>query len=105
MNRPVLLILFFLLAAIPLTVTPASAFDWNKGSLGEGEHRHYVPPVSNPFLNETPFITTEVRLLYIYYNFPNNILTSGLGASGGGNLVFLGTQFRWRVTADLVIYY
>lgn len=95
MNRPVFHILFFFLAVTSLTVAPASAFDRDyKGSLREGRYRHYVPPVSNPFLNETPFITTEVRLLYIYNNFPNNILTSGLGASGGGNLVFLGTQFR-----------
>jgi len=92
----------FFLAVAPLTVAPASAFDWDyKGSLGEGKHGHYVPPVSNPFLNETPFITTEVRLLYIYNNFPNNILTSGLGPLGGGNLVFLGTQFRVAVSDRL----
>jgi len=54
-----------LLAVTRLTVAPASAFNWDfKGSLGEGKHGHYVPPVSNPFLNETPFITTD---LVIYY--------------------------------------
>ncbi len=95
MNRSIFLILFFLLAVTPLTVVPASAFDWDyKGSLGEGKHGHYVPPVSNPFLNESPFITTEVRPLYIYNNFPNNILTPGLGAAGGGNFVLYGTQVR-----------
>lgn len=55
MNRPVSLILFFLLAAVSLTVAPVMAIDWDyKGSLGEGKHERYVPPVSNPFLNETP---------------------------------------------------
>ena len=104
MNRPVLLILFFVLAAIPLTVTPASAFDWNKGSLGEGEHRHYVPPVSNPFLNETPFITTEVRLVYIHNDIPGNVLANtpfAPGTPGGGLIDAYAIQLRVALTNRL----
>src|SRR3546814_6096228 len=51
-------------AAAPL---PAMAEDGNdsflgldlNGSLGEGRHSRYVPPLTNPVFNETPYITTE----------------------------------------------
>jgi hypothetical protein len=45
-----------------------------KGSLGENGFKHYVPPVSNPLFNETPFITTEVRPIWLH----NDILKSSL---------------------------
>src|SRR3546814_8989847 len=55
-------------AAAPL---PAMAEDGNdsflgldlNGSLGEGRHSRYVPPLTNPVFNETPYITTEVRAI------------------------------------------
>lgn len=40
-----------------------SALDLD-GSVGEGEHK-YVPAISNPLFNETPYITTEARPIYI----------------------------------------
>jgi|GEM_PF-4581192 len=47
------------LAAV-LAAGPALA-----GSLGEGGFSRYVPAVTMPTLNETPFITTEVKPIYI----------------------------------------
>lgn len=96
MNRPVFLILFFLFAATLSTVAPVLAVDL--GSLGEGKHTHYVPNVSNPFLNETPYITTEVRPIYIYNNFPNDIMTPGQGPLGGGNITLMATQLRVAIS-------
>ena len=104
MNRLVYLILFFLLAGTPLTVTPASAFEWNKGSLGEGKHGHYVPPVSNPFLNETPFITTEVRPVFIHNEIPGDVFANTVfapGTAGGGQINLLAVQLRVALTDRL----
>jgi hypothetical protein len=45
----------------------ATAFDFDpKGSLGEGKFKRYVPPLAQPYFNETPYITTEARLVYLY---------------------------------------
>src|SRR3546814_20081901 len=70
-------------AAAPL---PAMAEDGNdsflgldlNGSLGEGRHSRYVPPLTTPVFNETPSITTEVRPTYLY-----NLLTADLFNNGG----------------------
>ena len=51
-------------------------FDF-KGSLGPGKHTRYVPPLANPLFNETPYITTEVRPLFIYNKIPDSFLTTG----------------------------
>jgi hypothetical protein len=107
MNRPVSLILLFLLAAVPMTVAPASAFDEdNKGSLGEGKHKRYVPPVSNPFLNETPYITSEVRPIIIHNDVPDNVLANtpfAPGAPGGGHLNVFAFQMRFALNDRLGI--
>lgn len=42
-----------------------------KGSLGEGRHSRYVPPLTNPVFNETPYITTEARGIYMYNEIPD----------------------------------
>lgn len=60
-------------AATPL---PAAAEDGFlgldlKGSLGEGRHTRYVPPLTNPVFNETPYITTEARGIYMYNEIPD----------------------------------
>src|SRR3546814_9133790 len=67
-------------AAAPL---PAMAEDGNdsflgldlNGSLGEGRHSRYVPPLTNPVFNETPYITTEVRAIYLYNRLPEDFVT------------------------------
>ncbi|PKP75608.1 MAG: hypothetical protein CVT84_02340 [Alphaproteobacteria bacterium HGW-Alphaproteobacteria-6] len=48
-----------------------------RGSFGPGGFSRYVPPVSHPTLNESPFITTEIRPIFAYHNIPNDFLTDG----------------------------
>lgn len=92
------------LAFTLLTASPAWAIDWDlKGSLGEGKHKRYVPPVSNPLLNETPYITTEVRPIYINHKFPSNTPLPALGplGLGGGNTNIFAIQLRIALTERL----
>ena len=100
-------ILTGLLAIILFSVSPALAVDWDfKGSLGEGRHKHYVPPVSNPFLNETPFITTEARLIILHNTIPEDVLADTViapGVSGGGHINVFTIQLRLALTERLGI--
>lgn len=71
-------------AALALPAMPATAADWAdawkfdfKGSLGQGKHTRYVPPLVNPLFNETPYITTEARPLHLHYDLPSKFLTTG----------------------------
>ena len=50
-------------AAPGTALSAESMFDF-KGSLGEGRHTRYVPPLVNPLFNETPYITTGLRPAY-----------------------------------------
>jgi hypothetical protein len=72
-----------------------------KGSLGEGEHKHYVPPVSNPILNETPFITTEIRPFHMYQSISEDAPLPGLGPLGGGSINLTAIQIRVALTDRL----
>lgn len=65
------------------------------GSLGEGRHSRYVPPLTNPIFNETPYITTEARAFYFYHELPDDFVTDG----GHVNLVAL--QLRLALTERL----
>jgi hypothetical protein len=65
------------------------------GSFGENGFDRYVPAVTNPLFNETPFITTEVKPIYIYHDIPNDFLT------GGGNVNVLALQARVALTDRL----
>jgi len=65
------------------------------GSFGEGGFDRYVPSVTNPLFNETPFITTELKPLYIYHDIPNDFLSEG----GSANVVAL--QARLAITERL----
>jgi len=81
-------------------VAPVHALDLDlKGSLGEGKFKRYVPPVSNPLLNETPYITTEARLALIHHAFPNT--APGLGLPGGGHVNIVALQVRVALTERL----
>ncbi len=66
-----------------------------KGSLGEGRHSRYVPPMTNPILNETPYITTEARLFYFYNKLPDKFVTSG------GEVHLIALQLRLALTERL----
>lgn len=67
----------------------ASAFDFDlHGSMKEGGPGHYVPPVSNPLFNETPYITTELRPIFIYHDIADDFLT------GGGRIHVIAAEVR-----------
>lgn len=81
-KRVVALAIVCAVAAVPL---PAMAKDGDdglfgldlKGSLGKDRHTRYVPPLTNPVFNETPYITTEARLIYLYNRLPKSFVTDG----------------------------
>lgn len=76
----------------------ALAFDFNlKGSLREGGHKTYVPPVSNPLFNETPYITTELRPVWIRQGVPGTV--AGLPVDGTLDVIAL--QARVALTDRL----
>lgn len=66
-----------------------------EGSLGEGGHSRYVPPLTNPLFNETPYITTEARAIYFYHALPNDFVT------GGGDVNLVALQLRVALTERL----
>ena len=68
-----------------------------QGSFSEGgfERDQYVPPIGNPVLNESPFITTEARPFYAYHAIPEGFVTDG----GHANVV--GFQVRLALTDRL----
>ncbi len=90
-----------LLAAILFgAVTQAAALDLNfKGSLGEGGHKRYVPAVSNPLFNETPYITTELRPMWLHQPIPGTVA----GLPVGGTINLLAMQARVALTDRLGI--
>ncbi len=65
------------------------------GSLGEGRHSRYVPPITNPIFNETPFITTEARPFYLYNEIPDDFVTEG------GHFHLWALQLRLAITERL----
>ena len=66
-----------------------------RGSLGEGGHSRYVPPLTNPIFNETPYITTEARAIYFHHELPDDFVT------GGGNVDLGALQLRLALTERL----
>lgn len=71
------------LVAAGLCGAPAAAedlFGLNlSGSFGESgfDRNRYVPPITMFTLNETPFITSEVRPIYVYHQIPDGFITDG----------------------------
>lgn len=89
--------LAFAFASFALVASPvaASALDL-AGSLGEaGGHTRYVAPVSSPIFNETPFITTEARPMWLHQEIPSAFLT------GGGDIDVIAVQLRLALTDRL----
>jgi hypothetical protein len=71
-------------------------FDFDlKGSMAEGKFRRYVPPLAQPYFNETPYITTEARLVHIYNEIPKGFVT------GGGGINIFAAQIRLAITERL----
>jgi hypothetical protein len=91
----------FLLACLIFTTSiasPAWAFDFefdHHGSLGEGKFKRYVPPLSQPYLNESPYITTELRMVYIRNQIPGDFVTKG------GDISIYAAEIRVALTERL----
>jgi hypothetical protein len=84
------------LASIVITaaVFPANASALEldlHGSLGDAGFTHYVSPVSSPLFNETPYITTEARPMWIHQNVPNSFVS-------GGDIDAIAVQLRVAIT-------
>jgi hypothetical protein len=80
-------------ATFPI-VASGQTFDL-KGSLGDAGFTHYVSPVSSPIFNETPYITTEIRPMWIHQEIPGSF------ATGGGDIDGLAAQIRVAITDRL----
>lgn len=82
-----------LLATVAAFAVPASAHALDlAGSLGEAGFKHYVSPVSSPLFNETPYITTEVRPMWLHQDIPSQFATDG------GDIDVLAVQLRVALT-------
>jgi hypothetical protein len=66
-----------------------------EGSFGEGGHTRYVAPLVNPLFNETPYITTEARAVYLGYELPDDFIT------GGGSIDVYALELRLALTDRL----
>ena len=67
------------------------------GSFGPGgfDRNRYVPPLTHFAIDETPFITTELRPIYAHQNIPNGFVTQG------GNVDAVALQGRLAITERL----
>ena len=90
--------LFLATAMTVLAPATGLALDLS-GSLGEGGHSHYVAPTSNPILNETPYITTEIRPMWMHQEVPSSFLKVGPG--GGADIDVIAAQIRVAITDRL----
>lgn len=81
------------LALLLAGTATAEPFDF-KGSRAEG-HERYVAPLANPLFNETPYITTELRAIYLHNSIPNKFL------SGGGHIDVIAAELRIALTDRL----
>ena len=78
--RPALGVGAFVVAGLRGAAALAGPFDFLDldGSFGAaGGHTRYVPAISNPLFNETPYITTELRPLYLHNEIPTGFVTHG----------------------------
>jgi hypothetical protein len=64
------------------------------------EETRYVPPVTNPYFNESAQIRTEIRPLYFYNKLPDDFV-SVAGFKSGGDLNVVTVQGREAITDRL----
>ena len=85
--------------ALSLTLAfagPSLGFELNlKGSLADNGHKRYVPPLAIPYFNETPYITTEARPVFIHHDIPTSFVT------GGGTIDLYALEIRVALTERL----
>ena len=60
----------------------------------------YVPPITNPLFNESPYIVSEGRFVYLYNSIPDSFPDPALGV-GGGNIQAVAGAARLRLTDRL----
>ena len=60
----------------------------------------YVPPITNPLFNESPYIVSEGRFIYLYNSIPDTFPDPALGV-GGGNIQVGAGAARLRLTDRL----
>jgi len=90
-------------AALLLAAQPAAADEMFglklSGSFGEGGFDRYVPPMTMFTLNETPFITTEVKPIYVYHQIPDGFVTGGGTVNAGAIQARLAVNDRLGIIA------
>ena len=74
----------------PRWVTDLESKTWPGFLTGLSGYDDFVMPVGMPFYFEDPFITTDVRLVYIYHTIPNRSVLRGgqvhvVAAHAGGD--------------------
>ncbi|MGF1445806.1 MAG: hypothetical protein ACFBRM_06340 [Pikeienuella sp.] len=80
--------------------TPALGQELNfQGSFSYGGFDRYVPPVTHPTLNETPFITTEVKPIFLYHSIPSGFVTDGGRVIAGAVQARLALTERFGIIA------
>lgn len=62
----------------------------------------YVPPLTNPLFNESPFIVSEARFVYLYNAIPDGFPDPALGV-GGGNIQAIAGAGRFKLTDRLAL--
>jgi hypothetical protein len=80
------------LATLAVVLAMCGAVPTPQHATANSETRRYVAPLTSPFFNETPLITTELRPIYIYNELPKSLPRSG-GSVHVGSL-----QLRLAVT-------
>ena len=92
----ILITTFFIVIVLssPVMALSLDSFDFH-GSLGKSENERYVPPLANPLFNETPYITTEARPLWIHNVIPGRFVT------GGGTIDVIAIEIRVALTERL----
>ncbi|MEE8320902.1 MAG: hypothetical protein V3R68_03560 [Gammaproteobacteria bacterium] len=91
---------FLFFAIVNLNHAIALEIDWD-GSIGQGEHK-YIPALSNPLFNETPYITTEVRPIFIHQTMESQNTPIG-GGLFGGDINLVAAEVRIALTDNLGI--
>ena len=64
------------------------------------EETRYVPPITNPYFNESAQIRTEIRPLYFYNKLPDDFVSTA-GFKTGGDLNVVTVQGRAAITDRL----
>lgn len=57
----------------------------------------YIPGITNPTFNESPFITTEIRPIYIHHDIPDSF------AGNGNSADVIAVQARFAITDRLAL--